>query len=168
MNGKTLAMNRRTFLRGTGVALALPWFETFSAFGAKQEGVPKRFLSVYHPDGVGLPLKSDPAWEDWSWFPRGGEKDFVLTKVLDVLEPSERHHDLLGSFAPCGASGARAFECGPVFDGCEHWREWAVQEHDFGGSSLCGAHWRSDASCVAGDVNERGYWGAARGADAVV
>ena len=87
MNGKTLAMNRRTFLRGTGVALALPWFETFSAFGAKQEGVPKRFLSVYHPDGVGLPLKSDPAWEDWSWFPRGGEKDFVLTKVLDVLEP---------------------------------------------------------------------------------
>jgi len=44
-------------------------------------------LSVYHPDGVGLPLKSDPAWEDWSWFPRGGEKDFVLTKVLDVLDP---------------------------------------------------------------------------------
>jgi hypothetical protein len=36
---------------------------------------------------VGLPLKTDPAWEDWSWFPRGGEKDFVLTKVLDVLEP---------------------------------------------------------------------------------
>jgi hypothetical protein len=42
---------------------------------------------VYHPDGVGLPLKTDPAWEEWSWFPRGGEKDFVLTKVLDVLEP---------------------------------------------------------------------------------
>src|SRR6185437_531401 len=48
---------------------------------------PKRFLSVYHPDGVGLPLKSDPAWNDWSWFPRGGEKDFELTKVLDVLAP---------------------------------------------------------------------------------
>ncbi|HEY4258691.1 MAG TPA: DUF1552 domain-containing protein, partial [Schlesneria sp.] len=30
--------------------------------------------------------KSDPAWEDWSWFPRGGETDFKLTKVLDVLE----------------------------------------------------------------------------------
>jgi hypothetical protein len=48
---------------------------------------PKRFVSVYHPDGVGLPLKSDPAWADWSWFPQGGEKDFRLTKVLDVLEP---------------------------------------------------------------------------------
>ena len=87
MNGKTLPMNRRAFLQGAGVALSLPWFETFSAFGAKQAAEPKRFLSVYHPDGVGLPLKSDPAWEDWSWFPRGGERDFALTKVLDVLEP---------------------------------------------------------------------------------
>jgi hypothetical protein len=90
MNGKTLSMNRRTFLRGTGVALALPWFETFAEIGAKRQAAPKRFLSVYHPDGVGLPLKSDPAYEDWSWFPRGGEKDFVLTKVLDVLDPLRR------------------------------------------------------------------------------
>jgi hypothetical protein len=87
MNGKTLSLSRRTFLRGTGVALALPWFETFAASRLLRDENPKRFLSVYHPDGVGLPLKSDPAWEDWSWFPRGGEKDFVLTKVLDVLEP---------------------------------------------------------------------------------
>ena len=87
MNAKTFSMNRRNFLRGTGIALALPWFETFANIGSKRHVTPRRFLSVYHPDGVGLPLKSDPAWEDWSWFPRGGEKDFVLTKVLDVLEP---------------------------------------------------------------------------------
>ncbi|MFO0824555.1 MAG: DUF1552 domain-containing protein [Gemmataceae bacterium] len=78
---------RRNFLRGSGVALALPWFETFAAAAPDPVDTPKRFLSVYHPDGVGLPLKSDPAWKDWSWFPRGGEKDFELTKVLDVLEP---------------------------------------------------------------------------------
>jgi hypothetical protein len=87
MTPETFLMNRRTFLRGSGVALALPWFETFAESGAKRQAAPKRFLSVYHPDGVGLPLQSDPAWADWSWFPRGGEKDFVLTKVLDVLEP---------------------------------------------------------------------------------
>ena len=81
------SLSRRTFLRGAGVALALPWFETFAAEGSQANQAPKRFLSVYHPDGVGLPLKSDPAWKDWSWFPRGGEKDFELTKVLDVLEP---------------------------------------------------------------------------------
>ena len=79
--------NRRQFLQGTGLALALPWFEA-TASGQQENGeTPRRFLSVYHPDGVGLPLKSDPAWKDWSWFPRGGERNFELTKVLDVLEP---------------------------------------------------------------------------------
>jgi Protein of unknown function (DUF1552) len=87
MNPKSHTLNRRTFLRGSGVALALPWLETFAAGARAKDATPKRFLSVYHPDGVGLPLKSDPAWKDWSWFPRGGEKDFELTKVLDVLEP---------------------------------------------------------------------------------
>jgi hypothetical protein len=81
------ALNRRNFLRGAGLALALPWFETFAADAPKHAPTPKRFFSVYHPDGVGMPLKADPAYEDWSWFPRGTEKDFKLTKVLDVLEP---------------------------------------------------------------------------------
>ncbi len=87
MNTKSASLSRRTFLRGTGVALALPWLETFAAGAPSADETPKRFLSVYHPDGVGLPLKSDPAWKDWCWFPRGGEKDFELTKVLDVLQP---------------------------------------------------------------------------------
>ena len=87
MNDKSIMLSRRTFLRGAGVALALPWFETFATGSRSKDETPKRFVSVYHPDGVGLPLKSDPAWRDWSWFPRGGEKDFELTKVLDVLEP---------------------------------------------------------------------------------
>lgn len=84
--------SRRQFLRGAGmrgagIALTLPWFEAFANEATDGGKTPKRFLSVYHPDGVGLPLKSDPAWQDWSWFPRGGERDFELTKVLDVLEP---------------------------------------------------------------------------------
>jgi len=87
MNIESLSPTRRTFLRGTGVALALPWFETFAAGAPNSDETPKRFVSVYHPDGVGMPLKSDPAWKDWNWFPRGGEKDFELTKVLDVLQP---------------------------------------------------------------------------------
>ena len=87
MNHKSVSLSRRTFLHGSGLALALPWFESFAVGSPTKDETPKRFVSVYHPDGVGLPLKSDPAWEDWSWFPRGGEKDFELTKVLDVLEP---------------------------------------------------------------------------------
>ncbi|MFM9116855.1 MAG: DUF1552 domain-containing protein [Planctomycetota bacterium] len=87
MNDKSLAVSRRTFLQGTGLALALPWLESFAHDSPIKEATPRRFLSVYHPDGVGLPLKTDPAWQDWSWFPRGGERNFELTKVLDVLEP---------------------------------------------------------------------------------
>lgn len=87
MKQQPASFNRRSFLYGAGVALALPWLETFASERPGSEALPKRFVSVYHPDGVGLPLKRDPAWKDWSWFPRGGEKDFELTKVLDVLEP---------------------------------------------------------------------------------
>ncbi len=87
MNRKSELLGRRTFLQGTGVALALPWLETFAKGAPSAEESPKRFVSIYHPDGVGIPLKTDPAWKDWCWFPRGGEKDFQLTKVLDVLEP---------------------------------------------------------------------------------
>src|SRR4051812_40458824 len=85
-----ITLSRRNLLRGAGLALALPWFETFAADGPKKAATPKRFFSVYHPDGVGLPLKADPAFNDWSWFPQGSEKDFKLSKVLDVLEPLRR------------------------------------------------------------------------------
>tara|TARA_B100000953_G_scaffold16892_1_gene14686 strand:+ start:1184 stop:2581 length:1398 start_codon:yes stop_codon:yes gene_type:complete len=87
MSNKAASLNRRSFLRASGLALALPWLETFAADPPASDDTPKRFVSIYHPDGVGLPLKTDPAWKDWSWFPRGGEKDFRLTRVLDVLEP---------------------------------------------------------------------------------
>lgn len=89
MKNNKLSINRRNFLYGSGVALALPWMETFAAKNAASNSTPKRFMAVHHPDGVGLPLKKDPAWHDWSWFPEPGktERDFRLTKVLDVLEP---------------------------------------------------------------------------------
>ena len=80
------SLNRRNFLYGSGLALSLPWLETFAA-KAEQDTTPRRFVSIYHPDGVGIPLAADPAWKDWSWFPRGGETDFVLSKVLDILTP---------------------------------------------------------------------------------
>lgn len=87
MSDQPVTFPRRSFLRGAGVALALPWLESLSSADSTSDATPKRFLSVYHPDGVGLPLKTDPAWHDWCWFPRGSDRNFELTKVLDVLEP---------------------------------------------------------------------------------
>jgi len=82
-------LDRRKFLRGLGgFALALPVFETFSglAHAAKQKNK-KRFAAFYMPDGVPMPLKEDPSYQDWSWFPHGRGKDFTFTKCLDPLEP---------------------------------------------------------------------------------
>lgn len=83
------SLDRRRFLRGTGVALALPWFETFlpSTFAASKPESRKRFAAFYLPDGVPMPRTEDPAHQDWSWFPHGAGKDFQLTKCLNPLEP---------------------------------------------------------------------------------
>ena len=83
------ALDRRKFLRGTGVALALPWLETFavSARAADDSVQRKRLACFYLPDGVPMPLEKDPSFKDWSWFPHGGRKDFTLTKCMETLEP---------------------------------------------------------------------------------
>ena len=89
MNTKHYPMNRRAFLRGTaGFALALPAFETFAALAGspKRPLTPRRFASVYLPNGVPMPLPEDPAYLDWSWFPHGEGRDFKFTKCLDPLE----------------------------------------------------------------------------------
>jgi len=71
-----------------GFALVLPGFETFSEVArAATPQNKKRFAAFYVPDGVPMPLKEDPAFQDWSWFPHGKGKDFQFTKCLDPLEP---------------------------------------------------------------------------------
>lgn len=90
MRTKLSSLDRRKFLRGAGgFALALPAFETFSGIAGAAAATQnrKRFASFYLPDGVPMPKKEDPAFQDWSWFPHGEGKDFKLTKVLEPLEP---------------------------------------------------------------------------------
>lgn len=90
MHTKHSTLDRRNFLRGTaGFALALPAFETFSGIvGAGEKPTnPRRLACVYLPNGVPMPLKEDPAYKEWSWFPHGQGKDFKFTKCLDPLKP---------------------------------------------------------------------------------
>ena len=83
------SLDRRRFLHGSGVALALPLFESFSglADAAEEPGRKSRFACFYLPDGVPMPLAKDPAHKDWSWFPHGSGKKFTFTKCLEPLEP---------------------------------------------------------------------------------
>ena len=71
MNTKT-ELNRRNFLRGVGVTLALPWMESLQAAApkAKDSASPKRFLALYVGHGFAITLAEDHPARDWSWYPR--------------------------------------------------------------------------------------------------
>ena len=95
-------LDRRRFIRSaTGFALALPAFETFasSAKAAAPTVAKKRLACFYIPDGVPMPRKEDPAFQDWSWFPQGKGRDFKLTKCLDPLEPLRDDLTILGGLS---------------------------------------------------------------------
>jgi len=79
-------LNRRTFLRGAGLSLALPYLEAMShAAPAVQR--PKRFAAFFFGNGVALPSKGKPHYEDWHWFPHTDGSDYKLTKSLEPLAP---------------------------------------------------------------------------------
>src|SRR5688572_2036420 len=68
-------ISRRAILRGTGVALALPWIESLQAFGAA-ETFPKRFAVLFMGNGVN---------EDY-W---GSEGSGAAMKLSETLQPLE-------------------------------------------------------------------------------
>ncbi|MGV2341478.1 MAG UNVERIFIED_CONTAM: DUF1552 domain-containing protein [Planctomycetaceae bacterium] len=82
-------LDRRRFLRGSGIALSLPVLtsavEKAGDSSAAGTGV-KRLACFYQPDGVPMPLAEDPAYQDWAWFPHGNGREFQLTKCLQPLE----------------------------------------------------------------------------------
>src|SRR5262245_5539667 len=72
-------ISRRTMLRGAGVAMALPWMDSLSAFAATpgSNTFPKRFAVLFMGNGVN--------WQQWS--AEGAGESMTLSKTLSVLEP---------------------------------------------------------------------------------
>jgi uncharacterized protein DUF1552 len=73
------AASRRTFLRGVGVTMALPWLESVSVWGAETAAspCPKRFAALFMGCGVN-PVQ---------WWARGSGADMELGPCLHPLEP---------------------------------------------------------------------------------
>ena len=94
-------LDRRRFLRGTGVALALPCMPSLigNAKADVERANPKRLACFYLPDGVPMPLPEDPAYQDWAWFPHGNGTEFKLTKCLEPLEPLRSDLTVLSGFS---------------------------------------------------------------------
>jgi len=85
MANKSWHLNRRTFLKGVGVALAVPYLNAMAdeapATSSASGKQPRRFVGtyisygVYQPDGPdGIPKKNpDGSYQhhEWSWWPQG-------------------------------------------------------------------------------------------------
>lgn len=101
MNVQFSSIDRRKFLRGTGIALALPWFETFAsaATAAERADKRKRLACFYMPDGVPMPPVADPAYADWNWFPHGEGSDFTFAKCLEPLAALRSDVTILGGLS---------------------------------------------------------------------
>jgi hypothetical protein len=71
--------NRRHFLRGAGVALALPWLESLPLKGAATAGSkpPLRFACLYFSNGV----------EPEHWWAKGRGAEMELGPVLHAMKP---------------------------------------------------------------------------------
>lgn len=76
-------IDRRTVLRGAGVAMGLPWFESLSSWAsddvvsAAPEQLPKRFATLFMGNGI----------NSKHWWANGAGAELELSQSLQPLEP---------------------------------------------------------------------------------
>ena len=75
---RPLEINRRTVLRGAGVAMALPWLESLPVWGGEVGGAaPKRFAALFMGNGI----------SPNHWWAKGSGAGMELSKTLQPLAP---------------------------------------------------------------------------------
>jgi len=112
---KSWHRDRRTVLKGAGVALALPFLEGMSrGANAKVDLPPKRICSIMFPYGVAVP-KDDHPEREWGWFPRGEGKDYQLTNVLKPLEPLMDQVSIFGGLSHPDCRAMNGHDTGDTF-----------------------------------------------------
>src|SRR4051812_14376360 len=92
-------LDRRTFLRGAGLSLALPWLEAMAKADPAAER-PKRFCAFFFGNGVAIPKQdSSDSKEGWTWFPDTGGSDYALTKPLEPLAAYRSDMSIFGGLS---------------------------------------------------------------------
>jgi Protein of unknown function (DUF1552) len=84
---KTTNWTRRQVLKGAGVALSVPWLETFAPRKAQAAGAVKRYMSLYFPNGSASGY----------WSPTGSGTAMTLSPILAPLEPNKSKVLVLGN-----------------------------------------------------------------------
>ncbi|WP_206028456.1 DUF1552 domain-containing protein [Thalassoroseus pseudoceratinae] len=95
------ALSRRTVLKGTGVAMALPWLESIPVWGASESAsagsnpFPKRFAALFMACGI----------NGQHWWAKGDGDDMELGKTLTPLEPFKQKLNVISGLFNKNATG---------------------------------------------------------------
>jgi hypothetical protein len=98
MKAPTTGIDRRTMLRGVGVAMALPWLESLPVWGneaAPGASAPRRFAALFMGNGI------NPK----HWSAQGAGADMVLSKSLEPLAPFRTRLNVLNGLFNKNATG---------------------------------------------------------------
>jgi len=90
-----MKLTRRTILRGAGVTMALPWFESLSAFAATPNAFPKRFAVLFMGNGV----------NENHWGATGSGDDMKLSLSLSPLEPLKKKVNVINGLFNKNSTG---------------------------------------------------------------
>jgi hypothetical protein len=95
-------LSRRTFLRGAGVSLALPFLESMipaaSVFGQAAAPRPTRLACIYFPHGAIMP----------KWTPAAEGDAFELSEILQPLKPFSKQLTVVSDLRHAMAYGSGA------------------------------------------------------------
>ena len=92
--------SRRTFLRGAGVAMSLPWLESLPVWGATTDGAlasaaPRRFAALFMGCGINMD----------HWWAKGSGKEMELGKSLAPMEPLKHKMNFITGLFNKSATG---------------------------------------------------------------
>lgn len=95
------AIDRRRFLRGAGVSLALPLLESMrSVFGKESAEPPRRMLLISNNLGV-LP---------WHFFPKNAGAGYQASPYLEILAPHRKDFTVFSGLSHPNVSGGHSTE----------------------------------------------------------
>ena len=116
MPNKSWQLDRRAFLYGTGVSLALPYLDCMAGNDSTRpkHDKPSRMCAMYFPFGVSLP-KEDSAQKQWRWFPNGEGRDYTFNDSLKPLEKHRKNLTILGGLSHPRGRKMGAHDTGDTF-----------------------------------------------------
>ena len=116
MKHKSWQINRRAFLRGGGVAIALPYLDCMSWGKTKDMGaLPKRLVVSYIAYGVYEPRTKDGSHHDWNWWPCKDPGPLTFNKSSEPFAPLKDSVSYLQGLEHAGGLGMGGHSSGDVF-----------------------------------------------------